>query len=168
MSVSHLTARFFTSLVARPPGEADLAWVGAVLTPAERGVWETLGTADRAESVATARRAAAALGSGADDRWLAAALLHDVGKSDARLGTFRRAGATAVATIVGSRRARGFRNAIGRYVAHDDLGAALLRSAGARPEAVAWARAHHRPELWPDTGIPAPICELLAIADGER
>jgi hypothetical protein len=42
-----------------------------------------------------------------------------------------------------------------------------LRAAGARPEAVAWAAAHHRRVLWPDTGIPPEICQILAAADGE-
>ena len=56
---------------------------------------------------------------------------------------------------------------MGRYVAHDDLGGALLRDAGARAEVAAWAEAHHRPERWAGTGIPPAVCRALAEADGE-
>jgi hypothetical protein len=52
-------------------------------------------------------------------------------------------------------------------VAHDDLGAALLRDTGARIEVAAWAEAHHRPDRWADTGIPLAVCRALAAADGE-
>ncbi len=56
---------------------------------------------------------------------------------------------------------------MGRYVAHDDVGADLLTVAGARPAVIAWAAAHHRPELWGSTGIPTRVCRALARADGE-
>ncbi len=164
---SHLAGRFVTSLRPRAVDDADRVWVQLVLTPSELAVWETLGRADRAESVAVARRTAQALGPDADHRWLAAALLHDVGKTDAGLGTVARAGATIVAGIVSHGRARRWPNRFGRYIAHDDVGAARLSAAGARPEAVAWAGAHHRSEQWPRTGIPADICEILATADGD-
>jgi hypothetical protein len=129
-------------------------------------VWETLGRADRAESVAVGRRVARAVGPDVDDAILAAALLHDVGKTDAGLGTFRRVGATVIAGVASHGRARHFSGRIGRYVRHDEIGQAKLAAAGARPEAVAWAGAHHRRELWPGTGIPSELCEVLAEADG--
>jgi len=163
----HLGGRFVESVTARAVDSADVAWVASVLTPAELAVWETLGTADRSESVAVARRTRRALGVSADHRYLAAALLHDAGKTPARLGPAGRVYATVVAGLAGHRRARRFDNRVGLYVSHDDLGARLLAGAGARPEAVAWARAHHRRELWPGTGIPLEICSALAAADGE-
>jgi hypothetical protein len=153
---------------ARRLTPADRAWVETLLTTEEFAVWATLGRADRAESLAVARRAAAALGAGADPVHVAAALLHDVGKADADLGALGRAAATIAAGVVGHDRARRYSNRLGRYVAHDDRGAARLAAAGARPEAVAWARAHHRRHLWRETGIPAEVCEVLAHADGER
>src|SRR6266550_2704546 len=104
--VAHLTTRFVTSLRPRAVDGGDRVWVQLVLTPSELTVWETLGRADRAESVAVARRAAQLLGPGADPRWLAAALLHDAGKTRAGLGTAARVGATAVAAVVGHGRAR--------------------------------------------------------------
>lgn len=164
---AHLTTRFLTSLRPRTVESAERAWVQRVLTPPELAVWETLGPADRAESVAVARRAARELGPDADPRWLAAALLHDAGKTGAGLGTGARVAATVVAGVVGDGRVRRWSNRIGRYIAHDDAGAALLETAGARPEVAAWAGAHHRRERWPASRIPAEICEILAIADGE-
>jgi len=165
--VRHLVARFFGSLRARPLGDADRALVRTTLDQEEFGCWERLGRADRAESVATARAAIAQLGPEPESRWIAAALLHDVGKAETALGPYRRAAATVVATMAGSRRARGWQGGIGRYVNHDVLGAAGLEAAGARREAVEWAAVHHRPELWASTSIPPEICRILAAADGE-
>jgi hypothetical protein len=166
--VAHLTMRFFETVRPRPVDEADRAWVRRVLSPEELTVWETLCAADRAESIAVARRTAQAIGPDCDDRYLAAALLHDVGKTDAQLGPIGRAGATVVAGMVSHGRARRWSNRVGRYIAHDDRGAVRLTAAAARPEAAAWAGAHHRRERWAATGIPLEICEVLAAADGEE
>ena len=163
----HLATRFFGSIRVRPLAAADIDLVHDALLAPERECWERLGPADRAESVATARAAIAALEPPADSRWVAAALLHDVGKAESRLGPVARAGATVVATVAGPRRVRGWNNAIGRYLDHDELGSARLREAGARREAVEWAAVHHRPGLWPQTGIPPEVCRILAAADGE-
>jgi hypothetical protein len=163
----HLASRFFSSLRARRVDHADTTWVQLNLSDAEFACWSTLGRADRAESVATARRLVRELGPDTEQRWITTALLHDVGKLDAGLNTLGRAFATVAAGLVSHGRARRWPNRIGRYVGHDDLGAARLKAAGARPEAVAWAAAHHRPDLWPKTGIPLEICRALARADGE-
>jgi hypothetical protein len=167
MSVKHLTERFFGSLRARQPDAADEAWVGLHLTPEELAVWKTLGRADAAESLAVARRTVAALGPDTDSTWIACALLHDVGKTDSHFGTFGRVFATVVAGAASHGRARHFNNRIGTYIAHDEIGEARLKAAGARPEAAAWAGAHHRPERWSSTGIPPEVCKVLAVADGE-
>ena len=163
----HLAARFAGSLRARPLDRADLEFVRQSLRPEELACWERLGRADRAESLATARAALEALVPDADPAWVAAALLHDVGKAETRLGSVGRAWATVTAGLVGHSRARAWPNAMGRYVNHDELGAERLRQAGARKETVAWAGAHHRRAQWPATGIPPEICEILAAADGE-
>ena len=55
--VGHLAARFAGSLRARPLDRADLAFVRQYLPPEELDCWERLGSADRAESLATARTA---------------------------------------------------------------------------------------------------------------
>ena len=112
-----------------------------------------------------------------DPRWLAAALA--ARRRQAVLGLrHRSAGSvvTVVATVVGRRAGarvgrrptRPARARIGRYVAHDDLGAALLRERRAPARRwSAWAGAHHRPERWAATGIPPAVCRALAAADGE-
>jgi putative nucleotidyltransferase with HDIG domain len=165
--IRHLVTRFFGSLRPGHLDADDTALVERTLTSAELECWQRLGPADRAESVTTARAAIAQLGSGADDRWVAAALLHDVGKAATRFGPVRRAVATTIAIAVGEGRVRRWRNAIGRYVSHDDEGARLLEQAGARREAVEWAAIHHRAALWPGSAVPIEICQVLATADGE-
>lgn len=162
--LGHLAARLVRSLRPRKPSEADLAWVRDVLEPQEWELWAVLAPADRAESLRTAR-AFVASGRADDPRWLAAALLHDVGKSDAGLGTARRVLATVAAAAAGPHRVGG---RMGRYLRHAEIGARMLRAAGARPEVTEWAAVHHDPSRWTDCAIPAEVCEALARADGER
>ncbi len=175
--LAHLVARFLGSLRIARLDDATRAWVAGALEPAERRVWDGMAPVDQAEGVAVARRLETALGAtpeGSDPRWRAAALVHDAGKQLSGLGTVARAIVTVVAAVLGEARLRRWvvagdpvRTRMGRYVAHDDLGADLLRREGARPEVAAWAGAHHRPARWPDTGIPADVCRALAAADGE-
>ena len=139
-------------------------------------MWDGMERADRAEGVAVAR-AFETTGVGAGpraDEWRAAALLHDAGKQKSGYGTFGRVVATVVTAGAGRKRVRGWagrpgdgRARVGRYAAHDDVGAELLRAAGARPAVVAWAAAHHRPDRWAGTGLPDSVCRALADADGE-
>ena len=82
---------------------------------------------DRRHSVEVARRFHAAA-AGRDGAEMAGALLHDVGKVEAGLGTFGR----VAATIVGPRTDR-FR----RYHDHEAIGAGLAAAAGADPVTVA-------------------------------
>lgn len=164
----HLVRRFVGSLRPRPLDRADVDFVRGALFSEELACWERLGPADRAESLATARATLEALGPDAvDPRWVAAALLHDVGKAETALGPLRRSAATVAGMVAGPARARNWSNWVGRYVNHDELGGVRLRAAGARAEASAWAAAHHRPAHWPATGIPPRICAILAAADGE-
>jgi len=174
--VQHLATRYFGSLRARSLDDATTAWVATTLEPGEQRVWDGMNRADRAEGVAVAR-AFDLTGAGAGphaEEWRAAALLHDAGKQVSGCGTFGRVVATVVAFGAGPTRVRGWadrrggrRARIGRYAAHDDLGADLLRQAGARPVVVAWASAHHRPDRWAASGIPESVCRALADADGE-
>jgi HD superfamily phosphohydrolase len=79
---------------------------------------------------------------------VAAALLHDCGKTPAGLGTFGR----TVATIVGPRR-RHFR----AYHAHEAIGAELARAAGSDPLTVQL--------IARDPKAPAAVLSALAEAD---
>lgn len=161
----HLVRRFLGSLSPVPLKADDAGWANAQLLPGERQLWQRMSRADQKHSVGVARTVAGA--SGADRAVVAAALLHDVGKVDADLGTVGR----AVATLVGRRRGArwrdetGIRGRIGRYLHHDAIGAALLADAGADPLTVAWAREHHRPEeTWT---VPVEVGRALRDADDD-
>ena len=117
--LGHLGRRFAGSLSRREPDVADTSWVDSQLLEAESQLWHRMSAADRRHSIAVARRFQA-LGPWSRDE-LAGALLHDVGKVNAGLGTMAR----VAATIVGPRTAR-FR----RYHDHERIGAALLAVAG--------------------------------------
>ena len=162
----HLVRRFLGSLSPRPLAPADDDWATSKLGPGERQLWQRMSRADQKHSVGVARLVAAQVGE--DERpILAAALLHDVGKVDADLGTPGRVAATLVGRARGARwrRADGLRGRIGRYLVHDAIGAALLQDAGADPLTVAWAREHHQPEdAW---SVPVAIGRVLRDADDD-
>ena len=148
------------------PGD-DEAWACAWLSGREAALWRAQNPLDRRHTVAVARRVAPAAGAGGPrierrdaPAWLVpAALLHDVGKSDAPLGLLGRTVAT-LAELVGVRRAPG---ALGRYLRYPERGAELLAAAGSRAEVVAWAREHHQPPgCWT---LPPLWARVLAAAD---
>ena len=125
-SVAHLARRFAGSWSRAEPSAEDLAWVRAQLLPAEHAHWSTMAVQDRRHSIVVARRFVelAPLATRAE---VAGALLHDVGKQIAALGTMAR----VVATVVGPRTER-FR----QYHDHEALGAAMLAADGSDPVTV--------------------------------
>lgn len=157
----HLARRFLGSLSPRPIDPSDDAWVRERLLPGEQALWDRMARPDRKHAAGVAREVDRLLG-GADRPVVAAAVLHDVGKIESGLGTFARAGATAVAAVVDRRRVGG---RLGSYLRHDVVGARLLEAAGADPLTVSWAREHHLPsERWT---VPADIGAALAAADDD-
>jgi putative nucleotidyltransferase with HDIG domain len=118
--IGHLARRFVTSLSSREPDVADVGWADSQLLEKERELWHRMTVSDRRHSIAVARRFES-LGESWTRDEVAGALLHDVGKAAAGLGTFGR----VVATIAGPRTAR-FR----RYHDHERLGADMLAAAG--------------------------------------
>ncbi|MBW3649671.1 MAG: HD domain-containing protein [Actinobacteria bacterium] len=119
---------------------------------------------DRRHALDVARRAVAVLGSQATRPVLAAALLHDVGKIDAGLGTLLRVPAT-VAGLVARERLAGGDGRLARYLRHDAIGAGLLADAGAHPLTVAWAAEHHQPPAtWT---VPPEVGRALKAADDD-
>ncbi len=173
--VGHLARRFFRSLRPQAPTPADEAWGAAALTEPELELWKELPASERAYSVRVARFAEhelAATPFAADTTWVAAALLHDVGKLDAGYGVPGRVIATVIGMGVSRDRARrwagrasGLRHRLGCYLVHDERGAARIRSAGGRDAVADWAAVHHRPDLWPAAGIPEAVSAVLAAAD---
>lgn len=173
---AHLTRRFFGSLRPGPPRARDVAWVEGVLTPGEYELWSRCSNPDRRHSIGVARRVERALAdtpAAGDDRWLAAALLHDVGKLDAGLGTFRRVGATLAGAAAGHDMAevwstkRGITRRVGLYLRHPELGETRIRLAGGREEVARWARAHHEPDTWPALDFPAEVVTALHESDDD-
>ena len=117
--VRHLMSRFRE--MGRPvtTQASDAEFASNVLTPVEIELWRRMDAADRRHSVEVARRFCVLLPSAGRDE-IAAALLHDVGKSVVRLGRVGRSIAT-VATLTPTMRA---------YRRHETIGADLLRAAG--------------------------------------
>lgn len=118
--VWHLSARFVTSLSPVAPAVRDEVWVDEHLLAGERRLWVQLSNQDRRHSVAVARRFVERR-PGATRAEIAGAILHDVGKIDCGLGTFRR----VAATLVGPR-GRAFRS----YQDHEAIGAWMAQVAG--------------------------------------
>ena len=164
----HLARRFLGSLSPRPLSPVDAAWVAETLGDGERRLWERMSLADRKHAAGVAREVDRLLDD-ATPPVLAAALLHDVGKVESRLGTFGRVIATLVAAIVGRDRATSWTSGplgrIGAYLRHPDIGAVLLEDHGADPLTVRWAAEHHRPaQAWT---VPRPIADVLHLADDD-
>ncbi len=126
---------------------------------------------DRRHAVGVARRVERALGAKATDPVIAAALLHDVGKSTSGLRTYGRVVATLSAKVAGREMAvawsetRGFTRRVGLYLEHPRLGGDLLALAESDPLTVAWAREHHSPE--DDWTVPIEIGRVLKAADDD-
>lgn len=125
-SIVHLAKRFAGSLSRRPPDPADEQWAKGWLTPWEIALWRRMPNVDRRHAVTVALRFEAIRGQPSRAE-MAGALLHDVGKLEAGLGTAGR----VFATVVGPRTVR-FRT----YHDHEAIGAGWLTEHGSSPETV--------------------------------
>jgi hypothetical protein len=155
-SLGHLARRFAGSLWPGGPAPAGEAWARRWLNPGEVALWARLPGPDRRHAVAVAHRVATAFGdadgAGVPRPVLAAALLHDVGKVESGLGTFRRVGVTLLAGGLGRARVADWAEhpaswprRAGQYLRHDTIGRALLQQAGSDPLTADWAGEHHLP-----------------------
>ena len=160
-------------LVPVGPRASRRAWAEQQLTDGELALFRRMRPADRRHAVGVARRVQAALGEQATRPVLAAALLHDVGKVEARLGVYGRVVATLSRAVVRGdpetirdwTRTRGMTRRVGLYLQHDRLGGDLLAMAGSDPLTEAWAREHHLPEdRWT---VPTEIGRALKAADDD-
>jgi hypothetical protein len=106
-SLWHLATRFFGSVLPVGPPKSAEGWATSHLLPGEASLFAAMSGADRRHAIGVARRAIGLLGSPGlpdetpDRAFIAAGLLHDVGKIEARLGTFGRVGATVMAVVFG-------------------------------------------------------------------
>jgi hypothetical protein len=130
--VGHLARRFVRSLSPAEPPADEAAWATGHLSPGERALWQSMAVADRRHSIEVARRFVARRPAAPREE-VAGALLHDVGKVEAGLGTFGR----VVATVVGPRTPRSR-----RYHEHEAIGARLATAAGSSPATVALIEGH--------------------------
>lgn len=170
--LGHLAKRFIGSLLPIGPSGDDDRWARSQLTEGEIGIWKRMSPQDRRHAVGVAHRTESALGDEAIRPVIAAALLHDCGKTVSGFGTFLRVVATFAAMAVGreriveaGRNRSGLRRRFADYLEHDRLGAELLGEAGSAPLTVAWAEEHHRsPEDW---SVPVEIGEVLRDADDD-
>jgi hypothetical protein len=176
MKVRHLAGRFTRALYPGAPRPEDLAWVATILTSEADALFRRQPRHDQRHAIGVARDVEARLAGTADaddPRWLVAALLHDIGKLDARLGITGRVVATVSATVAGRDMADawsqsgGFTRRVGLYLRHAELGADRIRLAGGPEEAARWAAVHHDPTQWSDLGIPEPVVAALDAADND-
>jgi HD domain len=172
MRPSHLVRRFVGALWPVPPRSEDEAWAAEVLAPEELLLYRRLPNHDRRHALRVAHRAETALGADAESRWIAAAMLHDVGKYDAGLSVPGRAFATVFAAgRAGTTRVArweqrpGWRRHVALYARHGELGAEQIRRAGGREEAAVWSAAHHHPETFDRLPLPPAVVHILDAAD---
>lgn len=170
-AAGHLVKRFFGSVLPIGPSAADAAWASEHLLEGELGIWKKMSRSDRRHAAGVARRVERALGAEATRPILAAALLHDCGKTVSHLGTYGRVVATLSAKLAGHDLAvawsetSGFTRRVGLYLEHPRLGSELLSMAGSAPLTAAWALEHHLPaEEWT---VPVAIGEVLKAADDD-
>jgi hypothetical protein len=158
----HLVRRFFATVIPLGPPRTDDDWAREQLTEAEQDLWSRMARVDRRHSARVAREVVDELGERATNPVVAAALLHDVGKTIPHLGAFGRVVATLSEAVAGQEHARlwarssGFTRRVGQYVLYPELGVDLLHMAGSDELVVTWSREHHLPEdQWtvdPDLG----------------
>jgi hypothetical protein len=172
----HLAGRFVGALRPGPPAAVDVEWVASILTPAEFELWSRQPNHDKRHAVGVARGVDAALVGTAHEHeheWLACALLHDIGKLDARLSVYGRVVATMSGAAAGHEMAdawserSGFTRRVGLYLRHPELGADQIRLVGGSEAAARWAAAHHLAARPTDLGIPPAVVDALDAADND-
>lgn len=172
----HLASRFFRALWPLSPCEADRQWVSGVLLPPELALWERFVPHDQRHTIGVARGVDELLTGtqyAGDSRWLAAALLHDVGKVEVGLSIPGRVVATLARGVWSRERVslweqrRGMRGRIGRYAGHGHLGGVLIRAAGGREEVAIWAECHHISIAADVPQIPAVVVKALIASDND-
>ncbi|MCH7787926.1 MAG: hypothetical protein IH940_00620 [Acidobacteria bacterium] len=169
-SMGHLAKRFFGSWAAGPD-TAGVQWAHHWMLDEEAELWDQMSGPDRRHSLGVARDVDATLEEPSPRPVIAAALLHDVGKIDARLGTFGRVAATLCGVTFGRvigydwLKKGGLRTRIALYLRHDEIGGDRLELLGSDPLTVSWAREHHsRPDDWT---IDDHFAEVLHDCDND-
>lgn len=148
-SLAHLAARFVTAVLARPPSDADRAWLASRLGPDEMSAFLDQPVHDQRHGLDAARWVASSIDGRPD--LVRAAALHDIGKRHSGLGVAGRVIAS-LAMKLGlplTRRQAAYRD-------HGVLGAKELRELGAEPLVWRYAACHH--------GQPDPVIDESDLA----
>lgn len=128
----HLLKRLFGSLTTEPLRELEKSWVTEVLTIQEVELWYSQSITDQRHSFDIAKRFISLRPSASRDE-IAGALLHDIGKIEAGLGTVAR----VVATVLPLPTPR-----FTAYRQHQERGARLLETIGCSPTTIALVAGH--------------------------
>ena len=174
----HLVKRFVGSLLARPVSVQDRNWVMGYLSEPEGDIWLQMGVADQNHSLGVAQAVASQINHGGEtngvpaSQMIAAALLHDSGKTVSDLATMTRVFATLVWAVTSDAKAvewagnpTGWKKRLGQYRLHPQIGAARLETVGSRPFVVDWVRDHHQPQSQWST--PPQAGQLLRRCDDD-
>ncbi len=155
---SHLAARFFDVLTARPLSPAERDLLGTWLRDREVAIFTTQADADQRHGLECGLDVATLHPDRRD--LIRAAILHDVGKRHAGLGTIGRVFASVAARLHLPLRGR-----FALYARHGALGAEELERLGAEAFVIDFVRAHHgeRP-----ASIPEGDWQVLMDADRAR
>jgi len=167
----HLAKRFWFSLKPKKLSEENLFWVRSHLSENEFVYWEKLSLADQRHSFLVTKQAESEIGEQGKE-FIAAALLHDIGKLESGFGTFGRVFATLCCFLFPLRkmekwteRTKGLRRRLVDYAKHPALGAELLRGIGSQQQTITWVLEHHSDrEKWV---TPKEIAEILSSSDGD-
>jgi len=174
LDLAHRIPRFFGSLRPGPPARADVEWALASLNEREQRLFRLMSNPDQRHAVRVARRVEAAYAELSAPEVpveiaLAAALLHDVGKTEAHLGTYGRTIATLSGVVGGLDLAEiwqdksGFTRKVGLYLRYGIIGAEMLQLAGSDERVIAWSIEHHLPaDAWT---VPGEFGRILVAAD---
>lgn len=155
--VLHLVRRFFGVITASPLTSDERLEVEQWLTAGDRELFWCQAPADQRHALQTARRVIRSYPGRCDA--IRAALFHDVGKAESRLGPVRRSLATVGAALRLPLPAR-WRT----YVDHGPVGAEKLALTGAEALVVAFARVHPGPA---PEGFDGDVWQALLDADDD-
>ena len=151
--------------------DEDIHWVSSQLSQSEFTYWTKLPLADKSHSFQVAKQTQSLIGD-REKVFIAAALLHDIGKLESGFGTFGRVFATLVCLFFPlgkmekwAQKNRGLRRRLIDYAKHPELGAKLLKGIGSKEQTITWVLEHHSErEKW-DT--PKEIAEILSSSDND-
>ena len=172
MNVMYRLRQFWQLVTARPLPPAAWQEIGAILTPQELALFRRHLPADRQHAY---RVLCALTAAGCEHpALLAAALLHDVGKTRCRPRIWERVLGTVIERLVpgrierwGTGEARGWRRPFVIRAQHAAWGAQMAAAAGSSPLTVTLIRRHQDKSAASGSGETAALLRCLQAADDQ-